>query len=364
MGGASVRRHPFVCQQGILVEHLFVFRAVVHLQRNFRHPLVDVVVHSGHHEGVGRVVQNRFHQAWLHQFFERGRTSVVDGARIVGAIKEQRKGGGIGFLKNFGELIVQVPIHAVPSNDVVGQIRGIGIRGRLEGQGELRSTDVIRSTAWHCCGQREFLAVGGCGKVPCKCHGRMSTLGVARKKVLAVQGVIQFLAQGLGGPHHVESGIRLRGCMHVWVHEGTRAQPHVVRHQHKLPQGGHQTAKGTFNAQVRRCIGALEDGAVHVKMDGKATRVFKSLRHEKSAADHNRVFEVGHLVGHAVGIDVVICRKRVVGDPKDCCGERQLGLRVTLKQFRVLGRCWKGQSDAAKKGQHRTKTQGREKHDQ
>ena len=166
----------------------------------------------------------------------------------------------------------------------------------------------------------------------------MSSLGVAGDEVLAIEGVSQFVRQRIGCTHHVEAGIRFGVGVDVGVHQFTRSKAHVIWHQHQLSKRRHQPAEGAFNAEEGRRVGAVKDGAVHVDVDGQSARVVKSLRHKQRTADLDGVAQEGHVVGDAVGVDVVVRRKRFAGNPKHCRRGRKLRLRVAGQQFCGLGK--------------------------
>ena len=132
---AAVLGHPRVGGEGVLIKHLLVLRAVIHLDGHLGNPLVHVVVLGCDNERVRRVGKDFVDESGLHQFFERGRARVVDRAGAVGAVKQRRQGRGVGLLENFRELRVKRAVVAVPANDVVGQIRRIRVRRGLERQG-------------------------------------------------------------------------------------------------------------------------------------------------------------------------------------------------------------------------------------
>ena len=104
----------------------------------------------------------------------------------------------------------------------------------------------------------------------------------------------------------MKARIRFRIGVDVRMHQLTRAQADVIGHQHQLPQGGHETAQRPLQTEERRRIGALENGSVHVDVDGQSARVVKSLRHEQRTAHLDGVPEVGHVVQDAIGVDVVV----------------------------------------------------------
>ena len=203
--GAALGGHPRLGHQGVLVKHLLILGAVIHLQGCFRDPLVHVVVLRGHNERVVRVVEDVVQQIGLDEFLQGWRARIVDGGRVVGAVQEVQHGRGVRLLEHLVQVLVKRAVDAVPSNHVVGQIRGVGVRRCIERQGELGAADVVRTAPRGCAAQRELVAVGGGGQISGKRHGGVATLGIARDEVLAVQGVPQFSRQRIGRFHHEEA---------------------------------------------------------------------------------------------------------------------------------------------------------------
>ena len=125
--GASLGSHPRLGHQGVLVEHLFILGAVIHLQGGLRNPLVHVVVLRGDVERMVRVVEDVVQQVGLHEFLQSRWARVVDGGCVVGAVQEVQHGRGVRLLEHLVQVVVERAIDAVPSNHVVCQIRGVGV---------------------------------------------------------------------------------------------------------------------------------------------------------------------------------------------------------------------------------------------
>ena len=327
-----------------MVKHLLVFRTVEHLDRRLGNPLVHIVVQRGDVEGVFRVVLNGFDQAGLHEFFQRAWARVVDGFRVVGAVKQVKHDAGVRLLEHLRQVVVQRAIDAVPPDHVVGEVRGVGVRFKFEGLRELRTADVVGPASRNRAREGEFIAVGGGCQVLGQSHRRVAALGVAGNEVLAIQGVSQFLGQRIGRAHQVESRIGFGVGVDIGVHQLACAQSDVVRHQHELSQGGHESAKGPFHAEERRGIRALENGAVHVDVDGKSARVFHPLRHEQRTAHLDGVPEEWHVVQDAVGVHVKLRGKGVARNSKHGRCGCQLALGVRGQQFCGLAQAGAGEA--------------------
>ena len=121
------------------------------------------------------------------------------------------------------------------------------------------------------------------------------------------------------------------------MHQLARPQAHIVWHQHQLSQRGHQTAEHALRPQKRRSVGALEQRAMHVHVDGQPARLVKPQGHEQRPADIHRVPEVGHGVGDPVHLDVVVGGKQVGRDAKGRGHGGKLALRKRGLELGGLG---------------------------